>query len=202
MSITKSDLNNMDERYRAKLINSVSGYKSANLIGSIDDAGQTNLAVVSSVVHLGANPPLLGVVFRPHSVSRHTLENILTTERYTINHINQHITEQAHQTSARYAKEQSEFDATGLSEEFIDDFSAPFVKESVIKLAMHYKAHQTLALNGTVFVIGEIMALHLPPELIGDDGHVDLVAAGSVCINGLDGYYNPSLIARYPYAKP
>jgi hypothetical protein len=34
---------------------------------------------------------------------------------------------QAHQTSARYGREESEFDETSLESELIDDFYAPFV---------------------------------------------------------------------------
>ncbi|HBF47730.1 MAG TPA: flavin oxidoreductase, partial [Shewanella frigidimarina] len=47
------------------------------------------------------------------SVPRHTFENIMQTGLYTINHVNQSIYEQAHQTSARYDKDESEFEATG-----------------------------------------------------------------------------------------
>jgi flavin reductase (DIM6/NTAB) family NADH-FMN oxidoreductase RutF len=86
-----------------------------------------NTAIVSSVVHLGANPALIGYVSRPNTVERHTVENIKETKFYTINHIHESFIKQAHQTSARYGKDVSEFDAVGLSAEFIDNFHAPFV---------------------------------------------------------------------------
>jgi flavin reductase (DIM6/NTAB) family NADH-FMN oxidoreductase RutF len=201
MNFTKDDISKLDERFRAKLINSVSGYKSANLVGTVSDDQQTNLSVVSSVFHLGANPPLLGMIFRPHTVPRHTLENILSTELYTLNHINEAITRQAHQTSARYPREQSEFLATGLQEEYIDHFRAPFVKEANVKLAMKYRQHQVITLNNTVMLIGEIEAIHLTLDCLEEDGHVDLEKAKTVCISGLDSYSYPQLISRYPYAK-
>lgn len=202
MNFTKLEIDNMDERFRAKLINSVSGYKSAHLVGTADSDGLTNLSVVSSVFHLGANPPLLGMIFRPHSVPRHTLENILETKVYSLNHINLEIVKQAHQTSARYPKAQSEFAATGLEEQYLDQFTAPFVKEAKIKLAMEYKQHQTIELNNTVMLIGEIKAIHLDINCLQEDGHVDLTKADSVCITGLDGYALPKQLKRFPYAKP
>ena len=58
------------------------------------------------------------MIIRPNSVNRHTLENIMETNCYTINHINKDIYKKAHQTSARYPKEISEFDAVGLTQEF------------------------------------------------------------------------------------
>ena len=117
MHFTKQVIAGLENRYRAHLINSLSGFKSANLIGTQDSNGQTNLAIVSSVFHLGAHPPLVGMIIRPHSVPRHTLENLLATKQYTINHVNKDIYNKAHQTSARYEKDKPEFDATGLSTE-------------------------------------------------------------------------------------
>lgn len=201
MNFSKQDIDNMEERFRAKLINSVSGYKSANLVGTIDIDKQTNLAVVSSVFHLGAYPPLLGMIFRPHSVPRHTLENILATKVYTLNHINQSIAQQAHQTSARYPKEMSEFLVSGLHEQYISNFAAPFVKEANVKLAMEYRQHQIIELNQTVMLIGEINAIHIEVDCLQEDGHVDLEKANTICITGLDGYALPHLLARFPYAK-
>ena len=103
-----SDFDALDDRFRVNLINALSGFKSANLIGSVCTQGQTNLAIISSVVHLGANPPLMAYINRPASVERHTLDNILDTGQFTLNHVNIDIIEAAHQSSARYNKEQSQ----------------------------------------------------------------------------------------------
>jgi flavin reductase (DIM6/NTAB) family NADH-FMN oxidoreductase RutF len=115
------------------MINSLNGFKSLNLIGTINKEVQTNLAIFNSVMHIGANAPLIGFISRPDPVERHTLENIKQTSYYTINHVNKDIFEKAHQTSARYKREQSEFDATGLSIDYKNNFVAPFVLESNIQ---------------------------------------------------------------------
>ena len=108
---SREDIDAMDSRYRAHFINSLSGVKSANLLGTRSELGEENLAIISSVFHLGANPPLMGMIMRPHSVARHSLENILETGVYTLNHIADSFFAQAHQTSAKYPKEQSEFES-------------------------------------------------------------------------------------------
>ncbi|WP_462163129.1 flavin reductase family protein [Pseudoalteromonas xiamenensis] len=202
MIISKDQLATLEERYRAQLINSVSGFKSANLIGTIDNNGLTNLSIISSVIHLGSNPPLLGMVFRPHSVPRHTLENILETGIYTINHVNNEIFQKAHQTSARYPKSISEFEACNLTPLFHETFIAPFVQESVIRIAMEYREHQTLKLNETVFLVGEILHVELPEEIVAATGYADLEVANTVCISGLDSYHKTRRLAQLPYAKP
>ena len=67
MHLTKEDIFKIDRIKRLNLINSVSGIKSANLIGTQSSDGYSNLAVFSSVVHLGSNPAYLGFVLRPDS---------------------------------------------------------------------------------------------------------------------------------------
>ena len=147
MFFNTQSLNELEQRYRAHLINSLSGFKSANLLGTVDKNGQENLSIVSSVFHLGANPALLGMIIRPHSVPRHSFENLLETGFYTLNHVNEDIVTQAHQTSARYEKEQSEFIETGLTAEYLNDFKAPFVKESKIKMGLKLVSEQVIELN-------------------------------------------------------
>lgn len=201
--ITRQNIDDFEQRYRATLINSLSGFKSASLIGtSVARRQQENLAVVSSVVHIGANPPLLGMIMRPHTVVRDTLENIQATGVYTINHIHKSWTDKAHQTSARYDKNQSEFEATGLSPWYSDGFAAPYVAQSPVKLGMKLASVIPIELNNTQLVIGSIEQVWLNNELIEDDGSINLTDAGIACISGLDTYLSTRRIARYAYAKP
>ena len=117
----------MEKRQRANLVNSSGGFKSVCLIGTINKAGLTNLAPFSSIVHIGASPPLIAFIVRPDSVDRHTLSNLLATGYYTINHLNEAIYKKGHQASARYPEEISEFDAVGLTTVYKHDFLAPYV---------------------------------------------------------------------------
>ncbi|MEQ9462180.1 MAG: flavin reductase family protein [Haliea sp.] len=202
MLFTSKDIAALDSRYRAALVNSLSGFKPANLVGTADRSGGSNLAIISSVVHLGSHPPLLALVIRPSPVERHTLENILDTGCYTINHVSDQIIEAAHQTAARYPREQSEFAATGLSEYRIDGFAAPFVEEAAIRMGMELREHKQLEINATHFLIGEIVLAEVPERCLGDDGAVDICAAGTVALSGLDSYYGTRRLRRMAYAKP
>jgi len=202
MEIHRDDLINMEQRYRAMFINSLSGYKSANLIGTIDGQGMTNLAIMSSAFHLGAQPPLMGLIVRPDVAERHTLDNIRSTGVYTINHVNQKIYRQAHQTSARYPKSISEFDAVGLTVEYRHNFTAPFVKESSISMGLELRQEQLMEINGTHLLIGEIVAVKVPDDTVSDDGFIDVAKADTLAIGGLDGYFSAQLQERLAYAKP
>ncbi|ERP90066.1 hypothetical protein Q670_14305 [Alcanivorax sp. P2S70] len=202
MQFDEQHLKGMDPRQRVNLVNSLSGFKSANLLATRSATGQENVSIVSSCFHLGADPALMGMIIRPHSVDRHSLEYLQETGVYTLNQVHKDIVAQAHQTSARYPREVSEFDATGLTPEYLADFAAPFVLEAHIKLGMAVAEVQELAINGTVLVIGEIRFVTLPAGVMADDGYVDIEAAGTVALSGLDSYHRTQREGRWQYAKP
>jgi flavin reductase (DIM6/NTAB) family NADH-FMN oxidoreductase RutF len=199
---TSDSLLQMETRTRAAFMNSLSGFKSASLIGTIDFNGNTNLAIFSSVIHIGSNPALIGFINRPDSTSRHTLENILETHYFTINHINENIYRQAHQTAARYPKALSEFEATGLTEEFGTLFKAPYVKESTIKYGLSFAEKHDLNINGTILIIGKVEEIFIPEDCLLDNGSIDIEKAETIAISGLDSYHKTQKIARLSYAKP
>ena len=192
----------MEPKTRARFINSLSGFKSANLIGTCDLDGNENLAIISSAFHLGATPPLMGMVIRPSSVERHTLENIFATKCYTINSVTHEFLASAHQTSARYGKLESEFEKANLTPYYISEFNAPFVMESPLKLAMNLVEHQTLAINGTELLIGEIQHVLISDTAVMPDGYVDIEALDILTISGLDSYHITQRVGRLSYAKP
>ncbi|MCF7561852.1 flavin reductase family protein [Sabulilitoribacter multivorans] len=199
---SESDIENLEHIYKINLINSCSGYKSANLIGTKSVNGIENVAVFSSVTHIGSSPAMLGFFLRPTTVIRNTYENLKSTGFYTINHIHQNITEEAHHTSAKYDASISEFDATQLKSEYKSEFLAPFVKEAPIQLAMQFVEEYNIKANNTILVIGKIVGLYINGDLVEDDGFVNLTKAKVAAINGLDGYVIPETKTRYGYQRP
>jgi flavin reductase (DIM6/NTAB) family NADH-FMN oxidoreductase RutF len=200
--INHNNLANMTSRYRAQVINSLSGFKSANLIGTCNKDNINNLAMFSSVFHLGSSPALVGFITRPNSVERHTLENIQQTKQFTINQVNDSFWQEAHQTSARYNASECEFEKTGLTAEIIDGMNAPFVKESRLKYALTLKEIVPLQLNGTLLVIGEITNIICAKAAIKDDGYIDIESLNTVMVSGLDSYHTSQRLSRLSYAKP
>ena len=201
-SFTTADFAAMEQRYRAAFFNSLGGFKSLTLVGTMNNDGQTNLSVVSSVFHIGANPPLIGMIFRPESAERHTLDNIMQTGQYTFNHVTEDFYKQAHQTSARYDREVSEFDACGLQPWYSEKLKAPYVQESNVKIGIELAERIDLKINGTVMLLGKIVEVFIPTDCIEIDGFVNIEIAGSITVSGLDSYHTTNHIERLPYAKP
>ncbi|CAA9202465.1 flavin reductase family protein [Flavobacterium collinsii] len=202
LNFKTSDLEKMEKQIVVHLINSLGGFKSVALVGTSDMQGNTNLSIFSSFFHIGANPPLLGMIFRPSPPERDSMRNILDTGFYTINHINESIYRQAHQTSARYDRDVSEFEATGLSKEYKNDFFAPFVQESNIQLGIEFKEKIDLAINNTSLIIGEIVEIFIAEDCLSNDGFVNLEKANTITCSGLDSYHKTIQMDRLRYAKP
>ncbi|WP_010521529.1 flavin reductase family protein [Aquimarina agarivorans] len=199
MHYKKQDIAAMDKSTRIITMNSASGIKPGNLIGSINKNGNTNVAIFSSVVHLGSDPALFGFVMRPTGeVPRHTYDNIIDTGTYTINHIHPSFVKNAHYTSGKFDESISEFESCGLTEEFIADFEAPFVAESKFKLGMKYRETIEIPLNGTKLIVGEVEHLIVPNDL---DKSINLETLNGVGISGLNSYYSLKKIAEYPYVR-
>jgi flavin reductase (DIM6/NTAB) family NADH-FMN oxidoreductase RutF len=202
MNLNSEDIINLDEMFRRNMLNSLLGPKSLVLIGTISSSGVSNLAVFSQVFHIGANPPLAGILFRPDSVPRHTLTNIRETGCFTIQNVTRNYFRQAHQSSARYPDQISEFEATGLEEEYIDDFPAPFVKDATVKMALNKVEEIRLQSNDTILVVGKIERILVPMNAVEKDGFVNPLLTGSMASAGLDAYYSVQALARLSYAKP
>lgn len=194
------DLEQLTSRYKANLINSIGGLKSVNMIGSINGAGTSNLSLISSVIHIGSNPALLGFILRPTTVRRDTYENILENGCYTINQVHEDIVGKAHYTSAKFDEHESEFESLQLTPQFVENYAAPFVSESNIKIGLRFESEHVLQ-NDCRLIIGKIEHLLIENSSISEDGTVDLEKINTVSVSGLSQYYSATLLKKYPYAK-
>lgn len=201
MRLSKQDIENKGKVERLNLVNSITGIKPANLIGTVDNDGKTNLGIFSSVIHLGSFPALIGFIMRPKGdVPRHTYENIMDNGFYTINHVHPSFVKQAHYTSAKFEKEESEFDEVNLQEEYLDGFKAPFVEESLVKMGLKFVEEIPIKQNGTILIIGEIQLIDIPDHIVDEIGQIDL-SGTSTGISGLNRYYDLNLSDEFPYVR-
>jgi flavin reductase (DIM6/NTAB) family NADH-FMN oxidoreductase RutF len=201
MRLNKDEIEKLERKYKLNFINSISGVKPANLIGTRSLKNEDNVAIFSSVVHLGSSPALFGFVSRPHdNQPRDTYANIQETGYFTINHISESFIKKAHYTSAKLERGESEFDAMKIEKEFIDGFMAPFVKHSAVKMGM--KHIETVSLpNGCVFIIGLVELIDFPETAINDLGQIDLSSYDCTGISGLNTYYALNKISSFPHVK-
>jgi flavin reductase (DIM6/NTAB) family NADH-FMN oxidoreductase RutF len=199
---TLDDILGMSQGFRRNLMNTISGYKSCNLIGTLSHAGVANVAVFNSVVHVGATPPCLGFMLRPLTVPRQTYHNIKSRAYFTINQVTVPFYEEAHQTSAKYDEQTSEFEACGLHPQFTAAHPAPYVQESPIKLGLQFEEEHHITASGAIFIVGRVVEVLIDEALLDSEGHVLLEQAPAVAVAGLDSYYRAEPLSRLPYARP
>ena len=199
--ITAADIQNFEKVYRLNLVNGLPGFKPANLVGTAAPDGRTNLAMFSSALHLGSDPPLLGLVTRPTTVPRHTYQNLKSSGCYTLNHVPLTMAAQAHYTSADFPDTISEFNECGFTAVFRDGFPAPYVAESPLSIGLRLLEEHHIS-NGTVLMVGAVEHVYLQEQGLRDDGTLDLATLGDACISGLDGYHEVRPPVRFGYARP
>lgn len=200
--ITSDEIKSMSKVARLNLVNSCTGYKSANLIATKSLDGKANVAVFSSITHLGSDPALLGFILRPAVVPRDTYKNLKETGYFTVNHITADIMGKAHQTSANYDEGVSEFAMVNLTEAYLSEIDVPFVKESPVKLLCKYVNEYEIKENNTLHVIASIEEIHFEESMEHKDNWLQLDKGNIIAINGLDGYCLPKLMDRFDYARP
>lgn len=202
MYLSKSDIKSLDRIKRLNIINSISGIKPANLIGTISADGITNLAIFSSVVHLGSDPALIGMITRPEGkMRRHTYDNLTETGCYTINNVTQDMIKRAHYTSAKFEDEVSEFEHCNFHNVYLDNFKAPYVQESTLKIGLSFQETIPIKANNTEMIIGEVQHLYIDDKAISEEGYLNLEKLNSAGISGLNSYYAVNKLEDFPYAR-
>jgi len=202
MYLNKKNIEELDRIKKINIINSVTGVKSANLVGSISKNGIPNVAIFSSVFHLGSNPALLGFIIRPaNNFRRDTYKNIISTNYFTINNIHVDFVSDAHATSAHFNENISEFDSCNLKEEYIEGFLAPFVSQSNLKIGLKLIEEIDIKSNNSKIIVGSIGHLFYPNDIEGENGNLNLQKLNDVGIGGLDTYYKLEKFCELPYAR-
>lgn len=205
MTLSLSDIQQMTRIPRLTLINTITGFKSGNLVGTVNADGLPNLAIFSSAVHIGSEPPLIGIVTRPivpdGKTTRHTYDNLKKSGFFTLNHVHTGMIRQAHQTSASYPENVSEFEAVGLTPQYLGLGNTPYVAESRIKMGLEYVEEYAIQANQTILIIGKVLELILPDDCLDDQGNLNLNQAETVAVSGLDTYHAPQFLDRLAYAR-
>ena len=202
MHLTLDDLLSRPAAYRRDLMNTLPGPRGVHLVGTKGYKGTENLGVFSSVIHLGASPPLLGFHLRPLTVPRHTYHHILANKWFTLNTLHPQFLEAAHQTSANYPITESEFAATGLTPVYSEACKAPYVQESAVRIGLTLEEEHPIRANGTIFLVGRVREIFVPDVAVGESGHVDHEVLKTLTVIGLDTYQHIRSGVRLSYARP
>lgn len=197
--IDRPTIDQMDRFHRVNFIHSLTGFHSPFLIGTKDV--YENLAVFSGIVHLGSYPPLLGIKCRPLGHESHTIKNLSKTGFATINFVTKSMYKQAHFTSARLSVEKSEFKHFGFTPLYMNDFPAPVVEESPIKIQVKLAEMIPIETNNTQLAVVEVLRVFLDQDRVQENGFIDLGPSEIMAVQGLYRYHESSLISEEEYVR-
>lgn len=187
-----------DKYFRINFFNTLSGIRSVWMVGTQNRAGVKNLGLFNSLVHIGASPPLLALIFRPHTVPRHTLENISDSGLYTVNSVTRALMDKAHRTAEKFGAQEDEFEILGFTPWYFAGHPAtPAVAESPLKILLRFAEKHLITSNQTQLVVGEVLDVYIDDDAaVKSDGSIDHQRLGHVAVSGLNDYYAISHIKR------
>jgi flavin reductase (DIM6/NTAB) family NADH-FMN oxidoreductase RutF len=179
------DLKVMEKERKIALIQSIVGPRAVHLIGTKSLLGQSNLAVFNSIMHLGSDPALIGLFFRPGI--RHTLQNLLDTGYCSLNPARPDNVVEVHET--RKPWEHSEFEACGFTEVYHENHSVPFVKESALHALLKLENILSVEANSTSIAVLRVETIFLEEDNMDTDGAVAFKKQNWLLSRGLDTYF-------------
>ena len=199
VTLTDKDWSAYPSRAFAAWFNQLEGMRSPVVIGSCDADGLANAAIFNSLTHVGARPPLLGFVLRPLTVERDTYDNIKESRFYTVNHVDRALRDRAHQTSAKYPRPTSEFEACEIPLTEARG-SVPYVRNSPVGMLLEFVEEHFVAANDTVFVVGRVRELRIAKNF-AFGSPIDWGEVGGQVVSGLYDYYDVRHGATLEYAR-
>ena len=189
---SRSDLLGLNRRYRRDLINRISGSRTVWLLTTRSLDGTANIGLFSQVVHVGANPPMMGILFRPKTDRHQSLENIEETQFFGLHAVTADRWQNAHATSFAFGASQSEFDECGWKEEKMPGSDLPIIQDSLARIMLQPKEIVQIRSNQCRMVVGQIRSIQIREDQLDSDQLPRPEGWLNVC--GLDLYMNNQVI--------
>jgi flavin reductase (DIM6/NTAB) family NADH-FMN oxidoreductase RutF len=147
------------------------------LVSTVDAAGRPNLAPFSFFNVVSANPPYLA--FSPQRSGRtgeakDTLLNVKETGAFVVAVVTEELAAKVNAASARLPRGVSEFDHAGLTPAPASRVGPPLVAESPVNMECRLVEIRTYGdgPGAGSLIVGEILVVHLRPDLPDESGKV------------------------------
>ncbi len=180
-------------------------------VSSISASGLPNIAPFSFFTVASVVPPVLCFApqfakvemqnGKPVAVPKDTLANIKATKEFVVNVVSYSQGEKMNQSSAPYPPTVNEFEAAKISTKPASCVAPPLVADSFVN--MECKLYDIIeigkGLSGGSLILGEIVCIHLSPEVYKDT-HIDLDVLDP--IGRLAGNWYSTVRDRFELVRP
>jgi flavin reductase (DIM6/NTAB) family NADH-FMN oxidoreductase RutF len=181
MSKTTFDTAEMAGIDRYKLLTGLIIPRPIGWVGTIDVAGNHNLAPYSYFNTVAATPPtVLFSTGRPDGRIKDSLANVIATGEFTLSIVDESLVAKMHASSEQYPPDVDEFAKVGLTAIIGDVVAAPMVAEA--KANLECRVSRVVDLGDPVtasVVFGDVLLIHVDSSLL-DGTRVNHAALGAV----------------------
>jgi flavin reductase (DIM6/NTAB) family NADH-FMN oxidoreductase RutF len=181
MSKTTFDTAEMAGIDRYKLLTGLIIPRPIGWVGTVDLAGNHNLAPYSYFNTVAATPPtVLFSTGRPRGRVKDSLANVMATGEFTLSIVDESLTEAMHRSSGEYPPEVDEFVEAGLTATPGQVVAAPMVAEA--KATLECRVSRIVDLGDPVtasVVFGDVLRIHVDSSLL-EGTRVNHAALGAV----------------------
>lgn len=173
---------------------------------TIDVDGNPNLSPFSFFNVFSANPPIL--IFSParrvrNNITKHTLDNALTTKEVVINVVNYDIVQQMSLSSTEYDEGVNEFKKAGLTMLKSDKVKPYRVAESPVQFECKVTKVEALGEDGGAgnLIFSEVVKIHIHSSVLDENGSIDQHKIDQVARMG-GNWYSRANLGMFEVPKP
>lgn len=195
------DLANLSESDAYELLTAAVTPRPIALVSTVDGTGAPNLAPFSYFTLGGTNPPsvLLSATLGDGGYPKRTLKNILETGEFVLNSLDRGMAEGMIEAANAIDPSQSEWRASGFTPSPSHRVRPSRVAESLIQMEcrLHQVVEHGSAVGAARYVIGEVLVIHLAPEVAASPGSARLI-----CRLGGRTYFDTAGGQEFSLAQP
>ncbi len=200
------DFTTLDRRAAYVWMSSTIAPRPVAWVSTISRDGKTNLAPFSFFQMVAPQPPTLMVCPQHNSDGsmKDTARNIQDTGEFVVNLVSFPLVEQMNASSFAFDAGSSEFDQVGVVPARSHSVAPPRVAASPMAFECRLTSFQAYPIAGPTcaIILGEVVAAHVDPSIVGADGIVDPRRLDLVSRMGADWYGRTNSDANFTLARP
>lgn len=151
----------------------------AALITCVSSEGRPNIITLGEVYMLALEPLTVGIGIRPR---RYSYRLIAETREFVVNFPTVELAAATDYCGVTSGAEVDKFAATGLTPEAASAVSVPLIKECPLNLEC--RVRDILPMGSHHVFVGEVVATHVEPWALDEDGQLDPVRARALAFVG------------------
>ena len=166
------------------------------LVTCVDSKGEPNIITLAWAGTVCSEPPAVGLGIRPSRYSHTIIKN---SKEFVVNIPPARLVKETDYCGVTSGKDVDKFAETKLTPEQADEVEAPLIRECPVN--MECKLKDVIPLGAHDLFIGEVVQVHIDPDILDEKGHIDFKKADPFVYNVGEYWTLNKKIGTYGYSK-